>query len=468
MITTRAPAWVSSAVTTCKGRWPGLAESRPPRIRHILGIIFDHLSGLQHLSHSFHRYLALEHALHGVDPEDDGVGIHDWDYSTPNLSTACTPVGEDEHIILLYNLNMLQYMPIFHVLAFLSGFLVVILTLFSALSTFVLPRAARSQLNRVVFGSLRRVINFSLRFAKSYQRRDAIMAYYAPIGLMLLVPTWYTLILLGYAAMYWGLGVGNLFTVFHLSGSSLFTLGLDTSLAFWVSILIFSEAMLGLILVALLIAYLPTMYSAFSRREQAVNLLGVRAGTPPSALEMLMRFHRIHGLEKLADYWKNWEAWFADIEESHTTLPALTFFRSPRSEDSWITAAGTVLDAASLTLSAMDIPYEASAALCIRAGFLALRRITNYYDIPNPQNPHYPEDSISVTRAEFEETLDQLFQAGLPVKPDHEQAWRDFAGWRVNYDRVLLSLCGLVMAPFAAWSSDRISEMIVPSLLVKK
>jgi hypothetical protein len=134
--------------------------------------------------------------------------------------------------------------------------------------------------------------------------------------------------------MYWALGVGNLFTVFHLSDSSLFTLGLDTSLTFWDSILIFSEAMLGLILVALLIAYLPTMYYAFSRREQAVNLLGVRAGTPPSALEMLMRFHRNHGLENLADFWKNWEAWFADIEESHTTLPALTFFRSPRAEDS--------------------------------------------------------------------------------------------------------------------------------------
>ena len=204
------------------------------------------------------------------------------------------------------------------------------------------------------------------------------MAYYAPIGLMLLVPTWYTLILFGYTAMYWALGMGNLFTVFHLSGSSLFTLGLDTSLPFWVSILIFSEAMLGLILVALLIAYLPTMYSAFSRREQAVNLLGVRAGTPPSALEMLMRFHRNHGLEKLADYWKNWEAWFADIEESHTTLPALTFFRSPRAEDSWITAAGTVLDAASLDSFLPGYPLRNQRSLMHPGG---LPGITPYYEL---------------------------------------------------------------------------------------
>jgi type II secretory pathway pseudopilin PulG len=363
---------------------------------------------------------------------------------------------------------MFPFELLIHVLVFLLGILIVVLTLFSALSTFVLPRAARSQLNRIVFGTLRRAINIILRFAKNYQRRDAIMAYYAPIGLMLLVPTWYALILLGYTAMYWALGVGDWFTAFHLSGSSLFTLGFDTSPDFWVSVLIFSEAMLGLILVALLIAYLPTMYSAFSRREQAVNMLGVRAGTPPSALEMLLRFNRIHGLDKLSDYWRNWEAWFADIEESHTTLPALTFFRSPRSDSSWITAAGTVLDSASITLSSLDIPYEASAALCIRAGFLALRRIANYFDVPNPQDPHFPQDPISVTRAEYDAVLDQLSQAGLPVKSDREQAWQDFLGWRVNYDRVLLSLCGLVMAPPAAWSSDRNLDTLIPPLFLKK
>ena len=363
---------------------------------------------------------------------------------------------------------MLRYESPFHFLAFILGLLIVILTLFSALSTFVLPRAARSQLNRIVFGALRRVINFLLYFTTTYQQRDAIMAYYAPIGLMLLVPTWYLLIALGFASMYWGLGAGDWLFDFRLSGSSLFTLGFESSQNYWVSSLIYIEAMLGLILVALLIAYLPTMYSAFSRREQAVNLLEVRAGSPPSAVEMLMRFNRIHGLDKLSDYWKTWEAWFADVEESHTTLPALTFFRSPRPDNSWITAAGTMLDAASITLSSLDIPYEASAALCIRAGFLALRRIANYFDIPNPQNPLYPDEPISVMREEFESMLDKLSEAGLPVKQDRDTIWRDFAGWRVNYDRSLLALCALVMAPHAIWSSDRVPVMHLPPLFLFK
>ena len=355
-----------------------------------------------------------------------------------------------------------------HTFVFIIVLLTVMLTLSSAVSTFVLPRAARSQLNRIVFGLLRRIIDFVLHFAKTYTRRDSIMAYYGPIGVMLLVPTWYVLIALGYAVMYWSLGVGNVMQAIRLSGSSLFTLGFESNNAFPIMVLEFSEAMLGLIMVALLIAYLPTMYAAFSRREQVVNMLEVRAGSPPSALEMLLRFNRNQGLEKLSDYWKVWEAWFADIEESHTTLPALIFFRSPRAENSWVTAAGAVLDAAAITLSVVEIPYEVSAALCIRAGFLAFRRIANYFDIPNPQEPHYPATSICVERQEFDQVVDQLIAAGLPIKADREQSWRDFAGWRVNYDRALILLCGLVMAPQAPWSGDRAPELDLPPLWLMK
>jgi hypothetical protein len=351
---------------------------------------------------------------------------------------------------------------------FLFGFFVVVLTIFSALSTFVLTRAARSQLNRVVFGVMRRIFDFILHFARTYERRDAIMAYYSPLSLIMLVPVWYALILMGYAAMYWSLGVGDWFADVRYSGSSLLTLGFATSENPFITVLSFSEALIGLILVALLMAYLPTMYAAFSRREQAVSMLEVRAGNPPSVLEMLLRFNRIHGLDKLGDYWKTWEIWFADIEESHTTLPSLVFFRSPRSDNSWITASGAILDTAAITLSAVDIPAEASASLSIRAGYLALRRIANYFDIPNPQDPRYPTEPISIKREEFDELLFNLEKAGLPLKADREKAWTDFAGWRVNYDQSLLALCALVMAPEAPWSSDRAPKHRKSPLLIFK
>jgi len=355
-----------------------------------------------------------------------------------------------------------------HALSFIAGLIIVISTIFSAISTFVLPRSARSQLNRLVFGLLRGCIEFIFRFVKSYELRDAIMAYYAPIALMTLVPTWYILVSLGYSLMYWSLRAGDYFFDFRLSGSSLLTLGFTPPEGYLITALSFSEAMLGLIMVGLLIAYLPTMYSAFSRREQAVNMLEVRAGNPPNPFDMLSRFNRIHGLDKLADLWRSWEAWFSDVEESHTTLPALVFFRSPRSDNSWITSAGAVLDSAALTLSSIEIPYDASAALCIRAGFLALRRIADYFDISYPRDPHYPTTPISVKREEFDEVIRKLEEAGLPLKTDREQAWLDFAGWRVNYDRVLLVLCTLVMPPQAPWSSDRAPKFKNPPLFFKK
>ena len=125
---------------------------------------------------------------------------------------------------------------------FVFGFVVVSLTIFSALSTFVLTRAARSQLNRIVFGLMRRIFEFILKFIPSYEGRDQVMAYYSPISLIMLVPTWYALILSGYAAMYWSLGVGDWFADFRYSGSSLLTLGFATSEVPIVTVLSFSEA----------------------------------------------------------------------------------------------------------------------------------------------------------------------------------------------------------------------------------
>src|SRR5258706_12583993 len=113
-------------------------------------------------------------------------------------------------------------------LVFAIGLTIVVLTIFSALSTFVLPRAARSRLNRLVFGVMRRIFDFILHFARTYEQRDAIMAYYSPLSLMMLIPVWYVLIMTGYTAMYWSLGVGDVFLDFRFSGSWLLTLGFLT------------------------------------------------------------------------------------------------------------------------------------------------------------------------------------------------------------------------------------------------
>jgi hypothetical protein len=183
-------------------------------------------------------------------------------------------------------------------------------------------------------------------------------------------------------------------------------------------------------------------------------MLEVRAGSPPFAVELLIRYFRIRGLNALHEIWVSWEMWFAEIEETHTSLAALAFFRSPKPDRSWITAAGAVLDAASLVDSSLDIPRDPNSNLCIRAGYLALRAIADFFHIHYNPTPT-ADDPISISREEYDAAYDQLVAAGLPVKPDREAAWLSFKGWRVNYDTVLLALCTLLMAPYAPWSSDR-------------
>jgi hypothetical protein len=343
------------------------------------------------------------------------------------------------------------------ILAIIFGTLLIIFALFSAIKTLVIPRAMSDRISTKTFSVIRWLLNIPLRWARTYQTRDRVMIYYAPLALLALLPVWLILVTLGYTGIYWGLGIPNWYEAFLLSGSSLLTLGFARANDAIQLNLVFSEAMLGLLLIALLIAYLPTIYAAFQRRETAVYLLEVRAGAPPSAVEMLLRFNRIQGLDRLHETWETWEKWFADLQESHTSLAILVFFRSPQSNHSWITAAGTVLDSAALTQSTLDLPHDFQADLCLRAGYLALRNIADYFNIAYDPDPK-PDDPISITRAEFEAAYDQLASQELPVKPDREQAWRDYAGWRVNYDTVLLGLAELTMAPQAPWSSDRASK----------
>ena len=212
---------------------------------------------------------------------------------------------------------------IVHVLVFLLGLGLVAATVVSAIRTFVLPRSAPSLLTRAVFAAMQRLFTLRVRWLQTYRERDRGLELYAPFSLLSLPPVWLALVLVGYMGMYWALGISSWYAAFRHSGSALLTLGFAAADGVLPTLLMFSEATLGLILAALLIAYLPTMYAAFSRRETLVTLLEVRAGSPPSALTMLQRFHTIHGLAHLTDMWEAWEVWFAELEESHTSLHLL-------------------------------------------------------------------------------------------------------------------------------------------------
>lgn len=361
---------------------------------------------------------------------------------------------------------------VLRVCAGLAGIVLVGGVIMSAMRTVILPRGEPVRLTALLFSSVRMVFDAMLRFLDTYESRDRLMSHYAPVTLLLLPFVWLGLSWVGFAAIFWALENAGVTDALVTSGSSLLTLGFERPEELPALLLSFIEATLSMsVLALLLVTYLPSMYAAFSDREQLVSLFEVSAGTPPSATQMMIRYHRIRGLSQTDQIWAEWERWFARISESHTALPALVFFRSPDPMQSWITSAGAVLDSAAMMaavidLSAVDLDQASvrmddgqvvrmpRAETCIRAGHLALRRIATQFDVPFDATPAQG-NPISITRQEFDQACAQMAAAGVPLRADRDRAWTDWAGWRVNYDAVLLGLANLTVAPPAPWISDR-------------
>lgn len=349
---------------------------------------------------------------------------------------------------------------VLEIVVFLVGLGIVVYVVQTAVRTVVLPRAARTSLSAVVFGMVASTFRWLASRKKRYEDQDNLLAIIAPVGMLAIPASWILLMLAGFACMFWAtdtaLGVGG---AFNLAGSSITTLGFAPALGAGQRALAFTAAMLGLLILTLFITYLPTIYSAFQARERKVALLEVRAGSPPRAHEMLIRFQRIGWLDELTAEWLSWEPWFVELEETHTTYATLSWFRSTDPHRSWVTAAGAILDAASLWISAsseMDGPDRAAAGLMIRSGYVSLRRIAGSFGIPFDPDPS-PDDPITIQRAEFEQALDLLEEAGVPIHADRDEAWSDFSGWRINYEAALLGLAEMLRVPYAPWTSDRSS-----------
>ena len=345
-----------------------------------------------------------------------------------------------------------------HVAMAAVGILLVLEVMSSAIRAMLLPRGVPVRVVQAVTLVLQVVFHLRAGTSPTYEKRDRIMATFGPVALLSTLVTWMSMIFVGFMLLYVALLGLPFVGAAELSGSSIFTLGTTAYHHLGGELLTYAEAGLGLLLLTLLITYMPSIYTAFSRRENGVALLRTRAGNPPRAVTMLIRYSRIAEGDRLSnvweDVWRAWESWFTDIEETHSSFSILAFFRSPQPEESWVTAAGTVLDAASLWVSSIAHPRDPDAQLCIRAGFITLRRLASLYDLPFDSDPS-PGDPITITRQEWEEAVEEMSDAGIPVRADRDAAWESFKGWRVNYDSVLLNLARMLEAPPTPWVSDR-------------
>ena len=215
------------------------------------------------------------------------------------------------------------------------------------------------------------------------------------------------------------------------------------------------------LVVTLQIAYLPSLYDAFNRREALVAMLESRAGLPAWGPEVLARHQLVGIIDALPSFYADWERWAVDVAESHTTYPVLLLFRSPEPWYSWVVGLLAVLDAAAMDLALSPTASSSQARLCLRMGFTALNRIAKTLGWPVDPDPS-PEGPITLTFEEFEEAVSMLAEIGYPMELTAEEAWPNFRGWRVNYETNAYRLADRVVAPPAPWSGPRTHLHIGP------
>ena len=219
------------------------------------------------------------------------------------------------------------------------------------------------------------------RRIKSAKRRDGFLSVFGPLSVLMLFGVWAGGLILSFAMVQWAAGhmMGEPWTVqsfdtqLYLSGTSFFTLGMGdvtphTPFARFVTV---TEAGMGFAFLAVVISYLPVLYGAFSRREANISLLDARAGSPPTAAELLRRHVRQQNLEALDQYLRAWESWAAELMESHLSYPVLCYFRSQHNNQSWVSALATILDACALLIAhtegALRWQAELTFAICRHA-----------------------------------------------------------------------------------------------------
>ena len=339
------------------------------------------------------------------------------------------------------------------------GVAVILATWGSVLSVLVVPRRSRDPLSRLV----NMVTDGAFRLATSrlptYEARDRLLAGQAAAVILLQLATWLALFYTGFALVLQLLDPQGGAHAFAQAGSSMFTLGYTGPETAQLSIVDYLAAATGLVVVALQIGYLPTLYSAFNRRETEVTLLSSRAGTPAWGPEILARtrygFRSADDGAVMDQFYLQWERWAADLSESHSNYPVLMRFRSPAKFSSWLVALVAVMDSAALWLAlSPDRAPATEARLALRMGFSALRALAATVGIAVNLDPD-PDGDLQLSYEDYLAGIERLASTTFIMDRTPEHAWPDFRGWRINYEAVAYALADRFDAVPAPWTGPR-------------
>ena len=335
------------------------------------------------------------------------------------------------------------------------GFLIVIAMLWDAFEVIILPRSVtrRIRFARLFYRLTWRLRSLVAGLIPVDQPRENYLSYFGPLSLLLLLSVWVTGLVAGFAMMQWGLqdrlnigGVEASFSTYlYLSGTTFFTLGLGDVLPLGRigKELVVLEAGLGFAFLGAVVTYLPTIYQAFSRREVRISLLDARAGSPPSAGELLRRNGSdMSALEKLL---ADWEVWSAELLESHLSYPVLVYFHSQHANQSWLGALTAILDTSALVIAGIDGGPTRQARLTFAMALHAVVELTQNFIRSAPALIHdrLPPSSYTILRK-------MLVDADVNL-PDSSTIEQNLLELREMYEPYVQALSKYLLIPLPPW-----------------
>jgi hypothetical protein len=352
--------------------------------------------------------------------------------------------------------------------AVVGGIALILVVLWETFETLVLPRRVTRQfrLTRFFYRSTWPPYAALVSGTHSKRRRDALLSYFGPLSLLFLLAFWAVCLVTGFALIDYGDGArfaGTLFSsrfgnALYLSGTTFFTLGLGditpaSTVARFVTVI---EAGVGFGFLALVIGYLPVLYQAFSRREVTISLLDARAGSPPTAFELLHRHATIgtHGLDAVTDVLHDWERWSAELMESHLSYPVLAYFRSQHDNQSWIGSLTVILDVCSLAIVGLESMCQYQARMTFA---IARHALVDLSQVFGTAPPDHDGSAARLSPEELLEIRERLRGSGLNLS-DAPGADAELDRLRALYEPYAISLARYLRLNLPPWITHEASK----------
>ncbi|MDR3742556.1 MAG: potassium channel family protein [Terracidiphilus sp.] len=346
-------------------------------------------------------------------------------------------------------------------LTWIAGAAALLVVLFDAFQTIILPRRAvgRFRITRLFYALTWRPWVTAVGLLGDVRKRETLYSYYGPLSLIMLLMVWAGGLILGFALLFASLGsplndplqIAGIRSDLYMSGTTLFTLGLGdvTPHSPVVRALIILEAGTGLGFLAAVMGYFPVLYGAFSRREVSIALLDARAGSPPTAAELLRRHSHTGAEEALGLLLTEWERWSAELLESHISYPLLCYFRSQHANQSWLSALTAILDTSALLIAGVR-GHEARQAqltfIMARHALIDLSQVLSLKPLADTTD--------RLPRERYEELYNRLCQSGVSVCRDGN-SYERLRELRALYESHAEALAKYLHMQLPAWIPEK-------------